>query len=75
LVAGEELSVIDGPVCERGALVWKVVASDGQTGFVAEGDGNTYWLMPLGEAVDKKLLKATQGPALRLGLPSWCTGR
>lgn len=75
LAAGEELDVIGGPFCERQSLVWKVIASDGQEGFAPEGNGNTYWLMPTGDLVDKKKLKATPDQGLRLGLPNWCKSR
>jgi hypothetical protein len=48
LAAGEIMELIDGPYCERGAVVWKVFAlADEQVGFVAEGDGSTYWLLPM----------------------------
>lgn len=48
MVPGEIMEIIDGPYCERGAVVWKVFAlADEQVGFVAEGDGGTYWLLPL----------------------------
>jgi hypothetical protein len=48
LTPGEIMEIVDGPYCERGAVVWKVFAlADEQVGFVAEGDGNFYWLLPL----------------------------
>ncbi len=77
LEPGEILDIIGGPYCQRLSLVWQVVASDGQKGFVAEGDGNETWLLPYGEAVDKELWKPTQNPnkALRLGLPADCRPR
>ncbi len=59
LEAGEVLEVINGPFCDRGALVWKVVAQDGVSGFAAEGDGEVYWLLPYGEKNDRTRTKPT----------------
>ena len=77
LESGEILDVVGGPYCERLSLVWEVVASDGQRGYVAEGDGNVTWLLPYGLKVDKEVWKPTQNmtAAVRLGLPSWCRPR
>lgn len=77
LQPGEILNIIDGPYCEANALVWEVVASDGTTGFVAEGDGEIYWLLPLGEKVDNKLLKPTPIPRVQFMIkkPRYCTPR
>jgi hypothetical protein len=70
LSPGEILDVIDGPYCQTLSLVWKVIApSDGRLGFVSEGNGNEYWLLPLGEKVDKKLLKPTPDTGMRLVIP------
>jgi len=75
LEAGEVVDIIGGPYCERSSLVWQVIGSDGTKGYTAEGDGNTYWLLPYGELVEKSKLKATPDRGLRLGLPANCTGR
>ena len=62
LVVGEVLEIVKGPFCDRGALVWKVITQDGITGFVAEGDGNVYWLLPYGEKNDRARTKPTVEP-------------
>lgn len=70
LSPGEILDVIDGPYCQTLSLVWKVIApSDGRLGYVSEGNGNEYWLLPLGEKVDKELLKPTPDTGMRLVIP------
>ena len=75
LTAGEILDVIDGPYCRTQSLVWEVIASDGRLGYVSEGNGEVYWLLPLGEKVDKKLLKPTPDMGIRLGVPAKCRPR
>jgi hypothetical protein len=75
LSPGEILDVIDGPYCRTQSLVWEVIASDGRHGFVSEGNGEVYWLLPLGEKVDKKLLKPTPDMGIRLGVPAKCQPR
>ncbi len=42
---GDEFEVVDGPVC-AGPHYWYQVTHDGQTGWVTEGTGATYWLVP-----------------------------
>ncbi|MCZ7554234.1 MAG: hypothetical protein M5U05_16925 [Anaerolineales bacterium] len=54
---GELMDVIDGPWCDRGALTWKIATSDGLVGFVPEGDGNTYWLLPMAPSTEPVLSK------------------
>lgn len=64
--AGEVLEVIEGPFCRDLSLVWKVIAADGQEGFVAEGNGNSYWMLPLGEKVAADLM-----PKEKDLIPAW----
>jgi hypothetical protein len=47
LAAGEMVDIIKGPWCSAGAVIWKVGTADGLEGFVPEGDGETYWLLPM----------------------------
>jgi len=47
LNAGEVIDIVDGPWCENGTLVWKVATADKYLGFTPEGDGSTYWLLPM----------------------------
>jgi hypothetical protein len=45
---GEILTIISGPVCSDGFIMWFVETVDGFRGFTPEGDGNEYWLWPVG---------------------------
>lgn len=47
LVAGELLQIRKGPWCTRGAIVWQVGTPEGEVGYVPEGDGENYWLLPM----------------------------
>ena len=44
---GAILEIQNGPWCSRGWLVWLVKTADGLTGYTPEGDGNSYWLLPV----------------------------
>ncbi len=44
---GAILQIQGGPYCSRGWIVWLVKTSDGLVGYTPEGDGNTYWLLPV----------------------------
>ena len=58
LVPGELLYIIDNATCNRNGLVWEVLAdSDNTHGFVIEGDGETYWVMPYGQTYDAKVIR------------------
>jgi len=43
---GEQMVIIDGPVCDYSWLVWKVRLGDGMEGWTPEGNGDEYWLIP-----------------------------
>ena len=45
---GAILEIVNGPWCSQGWLVWLVRTGDGIVGYTPEGDGNTYWLFPVG---------------------------
>jgi hypothetical protein len=47
LLPGEMVDITKGPWCSNGAVIWKVDTADGLAGFVPEGDGETYWLLPM----------------------------
>lgn len=64
---GELMDVIDGPWCDRGALTWKVATADGYIGYVPEGDGNVYWLLPMSPVTDQVL--SDEELELRMFLP------
>lgn len=44
---GEVLTVIGGPVCSFGWLVWQIETQYGLKGWTPETDGENYWLIPL----------------------------
>lgn len=72
---GEILDLVEGPYCQTGSLVWGVIDAEDQKGFVAEGNGETYWLLPMGEKVDKETLKLAKSLKMRLGMPKYCPPR
>lgn len=44
----EVLLILDGPACSDGYLLWWVeTEADELKGWAPEGDGETYWLLPL----------------------------
>ena len=45
---GDVLKIIGGPVCDQGWIVWFVETLDGYRGFTPEGNGDEYWLWPVG---------------------------
>lgn len=44
---GDRLIIRDGPYCSYGWLVWFVETLDGVLGYTPEGNGETYWLVPV----------------------------
>ena len=44
---GMELSIVGGPWCSHGWIVWMVQTKNGIIGFTPEGNGNEYWLLPV----------------------------
>ena len=58
LQPGELLYIVDNPTCNKNGLVWGVIAdADLVSGFVMEGNGETYWLLPYGQTYDPKELR------------------
>ena len=45
---GDVLDITAGPYCSWGWIIWMVQTSDGFVGFAPEGNGETYWLLPVG---------------------------
>jgi hypothetical protein len=45
---GEVVTILTGPECSDGFIIWFVETLDGLRGFTPEGDGNEYWLWPVG---------------------------
>jgi hypothetical protein len=55
---GELLYVTEEATCNGNGLVWGVVAdSDLEKGFVLEGNGENYWILPFGQTFDPRELK------------------
>ena len=47
ILPGDQAQIIDGPICNYGWILWKIKrTSDGMVGWVAEFDGNSFWLVP-----------------------------
>lgn len=44
---GEEVDILDGPVCSDNMVWWKVDNRKGLIGWTSEGDLATYWLVPV----------------------------
>jgi hypothetical protein len=44
---GDQLIIRDGPYCSFGWLVWFVETLDGFLGYTPEGNGESYWLLPV----------------------------
>ncbi|MFM8319282.1 MAG: hypothetical protein ACKOC5_00075 [Chloroflexota bacterium] len=63
LDAGEILYIVGGPFCKDNGLVWQVIASDGKWGYVPEGNGSIYWLLPFGEVNPTGLPKKSPTPS------------
>lgn len=47
LEEGEILHIIDGPKCDLGWIFWKVRTVYSETGWIPEGDGNEFWVVPI----------------------------
>lgn len=44
---GEFLTILDGPWCSHGWIVWFVETLSGLKGYTPEGNGESYWLLPV----------------------------
>lgn len=47
LDTGEVLHIIDGPYCDMGWVFWKVRTVYSEIGWIPEGDGKEFWVLPL----------------------------
>lgn len=47
LEEGEILHITDGPKCDMGWIFWKVRTVYSETGWIPEGDGNEFWVVPI----------------------------
>jgi len=59
LLPGEMVDITKGAWCSNGSLTWKVATADGLEGFVAEGNGETYWLLPMPPGTDSVVQKSS----------------
>jgi hypothetical protein len=44
---GEVVEIIDGPVCNYGWVLWKVMTTRYEEGWTPETDGDEFWVLPL----------------------------
>lgn len=51
VTGGTFVDVVQGPSCTLGTAWWQVSA-EGQTGWLAEGQADAYWLLPVGIVVE-----------------------
>ena len=54
LAAGIQLQVIGGPTCADGYLWWRVQQWAGPQGWIAEGHGSNYYLLPFAAPIVKQ---------------------
>ncbi len=47
LEEGEILHIIDGPKCDLGWIFWQVRTVYSETGWIPEGDGSEFWVVPI----------------------------
>jgi len=47
LKEGEIVHIIDGPECDLGWVFWKVRTVFSETGWIPEGDGSEFWVVPI----------------------------
>lgn len=47
LEEGEIIHIIDGPKCDLGWIFWKVRTVYSETGWIPEGDGIEFWVVPI----------------------------
>jgi hypothetical protein len=73
LTPGEMVDITKGPWCSGGNLIWKVATAEGEEGFASEGNGDTYWLLPMPPGTDSVVAKDPN--SLWNGLNRWLTRR
>jgi hypothetical protein len=78
LVPGEIVDIVGGPFCRTESLVWEVFTVEQEHGFLSEGNGNSYWVLPSGEGISKetqKTISAMKRARIKLGVPADCLPR
>ena len=46
---GDKATIIGGPECSYGWIMWKIQTEDGIVGWVPESNGEEFWLMAVGD--------------------------
>jgi hypothetical protein len=70
LQMGETLQIIGGASCSGGWLVWEAyMVADRKRGFVVEGNGDVYWLLPLSPTVPTPKKKPEPTPVTTPMMP------
>lgn len=57
LEPGELIDIESDPQCVNNMIVWKVGTADQMVGYAAEGNGQTYWLLPMPPTTDEVITK------------------
>ena len=57
LAPGEMVDITKGPWCSGGSLIWKSRYCRWVEGFVPEGNGETYWLLPMPPGTENVVVK------------------
>lgn len=77
LYPGTPLTVLEGPVCAGNLVFWKVEDKSvpGQVGWMAEGDGQEYWLEPYAYVPGTVLPPSTSSTVVTMKYPGYdnCT--
>ena len=72
LYSGNQFEVIGGPSCNGGYSWWRVELSTGETGWVAEGAWDAYYLRPVIDDEARTICNSAQTPWLHLLATAAC---
>ena len=73
LAPGELVDITKGPWCSGGSLIWRVGTADGLDGFVPEGNGEIYWMLPMPPGTEKVVVRDPE--SIWNGLNKWLQKR
>jgi len=65
---GEYVNVVGGPECNYGWVLWEIVSSTGERGWIAETDGTSFWIDPL---TRKNVCTGAQSSTLDVGMNAY----
>ncbi|MFC1936500.1 serine/threonine-protein kinase [Chloroflexota bacterium] len=65
---GEALYILAGPKCSYGWVMWKVMTENGEIGWTAETDGESFWLDP---HTTRRACSGTVTSALEAGMAAY----